>query len=65
MGTLDFEQRFANLIDEGDLDMARQLLDIAHGQDVDSVRYHFHRLQLLALVGDEDALKYVLERFIV
>ena len=52
---LDFEQRFARLLAEGDLEFARQLLDIAHGHDVNDERYHFHRLQLLALKYDEDA----------
>ena len=52
---LDFNQRFARLVAEGDLEFARQLLDIAHGHDVNDERYHFHRLQLLALKYDEDA----------
>jgi len=52
---LDFEERFARLVSEGDLEFARQLLDIAHGQDVDNERYHFYRLKLLAMRFDEDA----------
>ncbi len=52
---LDFEQRFARLLAEGDLEFARQLLDIAHGHDVNDERYHYHRLQLLAINVDEDA----------
>lgn len=52
---LDFEQRFARLLAEGDFEFARQLLDIAHGHDVNDERYHYYRLQLLALNYDEDA----------
>ncbi len=52
---LDFEQRFARLIAEGDLEFAGQLLEIAHGHDVNHERYHFYRLQLFALRYDEDS----------
>ncbi len=52
---LDFEQRIARVIADGDLEFAHQLLEIAHGHDVDEERYHFYRLKLLALKYDEDA----------
>ena len=49
-----FEERFAQLIAEGNSVLARQLLDIAQGNQVASDRYHFHRLQLLSLEKEED-----------
>lgn len=52
---LDFDERFAKLLEEGEFDFARQLLDIAHGREVEHEKYHFYRLQLLAKTNDEDA----------
>ena len=49
-----FEERFSQLIAEGNSVLARQLLDIAQGNQVASDRYHFHRLQLLSLEKEED-----------
>lgn len=49
-----FEERFSQLIAEGNSVLARQLLDIAQGNQVASDRYHFHRLQLLSLEEEED-----------
>ncbi len=52
---LDFDERFAKLLEEGEFEFARQLLDIAHGREVEHEKYHFYRLQLLAKSNDEDA----------
>ena len=49
-----FEERFSQLIAEGNGMLARQLLDIAQGNQVASDRYHFHRLQLLSLEKEDD-----------
>lgn len=52
---LDFEPRFNQLVSEGKLDFARQLLDISHGHGVDQEQYHYYRLKLMAINRDEDA----------
>lgn len=52
--TVNFIQRFSQLTAEGKLDLARQLLEIAHGHEIESDAYHFHRLQLLAFDKNED-----------
>ncbi len=51
---INFAQRFSQLIAEGNTELARQLLDISHGNQIESDRYHYHRLQLLALEKEDD-----------
>lgn len=51
---VSFQERFAQLIAQGDSELASQLLELARGNQVSASRYHFYKLQLLSLNKNED-----------
>ena len=51
---VSFQERFGQLIAQGESELASQLLDLARGNQVSASKYHFHKLQLLSLEKSED-----------
>ncbi|MCH2191121.1 MAG: hypothetical protein MK188_09380 [Gammaproteobacteria bacterium] len=51
---VSFQERFGQLIAQGDSELASQLLDLARGNQVSAFTYHYHKLQLLSLEKSQD-----------
>ncbi|MFT6407766.1 MAG: FimV-like protein [Arenicella sp.] len=59
---LSFDQRFEQLLAEGDFEFARELLDFARHNEINDERYHCERLRLFEKMRDEDGFyKYYYE----